>query len=322
MHSLTPTTSVMGSVIGGVTNPTVGLTVSSAIWQDVIPRKLAEYLPAGDLPSLPMIQMDIVTQLSYPVGSSTRSAIQHAYADAHKDLFIAGTAAWVLGVIGVVMWENINIINIKQAKGQKSDELSPAADHLRPLPSRWFTDLQAQCKELKTQQYPPECVQRAGQLLAHTEANWLGLLAGHINNVMYNKYVETGRVHFIRQHSKDATAEERTQWEDLPTPRGLGLILKSIKTEFKLLELPTYESTSLMMEAVILSGQHGRVAARCIDDTAIYDYTTASKSVLRPFMIDKLQDTFRLQLEDQKKYTDEARRAIKTLAELKKEFQY
>ncbi|KAK6715598.1 hypothetical protein SNK04_006547 [Fusarium graminearum] len=96
----------------------VGLTVSSAIWQDVIPRKLAEYLPEEDLPNLPIIAADIVTQLSFPVGSPTRLAIQHAYGDAHKLLFIAGTAAWVLGFVGTLMWKNINIKNIKQTKGR------------------------------------------------------------------------------------------------------------------------------------------------------------------------------------------------------------
>ncbi|QGJ00965.1 hypothetical protein CEK26_002409 [Fusarium fujikuroi] len=96
----------------------VGLTVSSAIWQDILPKKLAEYLPEEDLPNLPMIAMDLVTQLSYPVGSPTRLAIQHAYGDAHKYLFIAGTAVWSIGILGVVMWKNINIINIKQTKGR------------------------------------------------------------------------------------------------------------------------------------------------------------------------------------------------------------
>ncbi|RGP80028.1 siderophore iron transporter mirb [Fusarium longipes] len=96
----------------------VGLTVSSAIWQDVIPRKLAEYLPAEDLPNLPIIAADIVTQLSFPVGSPTRLAIQHAYGDAHKLLFIAGTVVWALGFLGTAMWKNIDIRNIKQTKGR------------------------------------------------------------------------------------------------------------------------------------------------------------------------------------------------------------
>ncbi|GKT64026.1 hypothetical protein ColTof4_04426 [Colletotrichum tofieldiae] len=59
------------------------------------------------------------------------------------------------------------------------------------------------------------------------------LLEGHINNVMYNRYFETARVQFFRSHGQDATAEEKKEWEDLPTPRSLGLILKTITTEFK-----------------------------------------------------------------------------------------
>lgn len=62
------------------------------------------------------------------------------------------------------------------------------------------------------------------------------MLLGHVNNVMYNRYVETGRVHFVRQHSEDATADEKPQWDDLTTPRSLGLILKSITTEYKFVQ--------------------------------------------------------------------------------------
>ncbi|KAH7142095.1 thioesterase-like superfamily-domain-containing protein, partial [Dactylonectria macrodidyma] len=163
---------------------------------------------------------------------------------------------------------------------------------------------------------------------------WGDMVSSHINNVMYNRYVETGRVQFIRHHGEDATAEEKKQWEELPTPRSLGLILKSITTEFKfpmefpdritvlykLIEPPTYESTSLKMEARIFSEQHRRVAARCIDDTAIYDYTSGKKSVLKPFMVDKLRRTFELQTEVQKEYTEKANKAIAVVEELERAF--
>lgn len=96
----------------------VGLTISAAIWQKVIPEKLALYLPAEELPNLPIIAMDIMTQLSYPVGSPTRLAIQHAYGDTHKYLFIASTCAWAFGVVGVLMWRNIDLIGLKQTKGR------------------------------------------------------------------------------------------------------------------------------------------------------------------------------------------------------------
>ncbi|KAL5598223.1 hypothetical protein FOVSG1_002123 [Fusarium oxysporum f. sp. vasinfectum] len=151
---------------------------------------------------------------------------------------------------------------------------------------------------------------------------------------MYNRYVETGRVHFIRQHSEDASEHEKAQWDDLPTPRSLGLILRSITTEYKfplefpdhitvlykLLEAPTNESTSLKMEAWILSEQYRRLAARCIDDTVIYEYTTAKKTVLKPFMVDKFQQTFSMQQANQRKYTDQAKRAIQEAEELQMKY--
>lgn len=95
----------------------IGFTVASAIWQNTLPNKLLEYLPAEDQPNLTMIYADITTQLSYPIGSPTRMAIQHAYSDAYLRLLATGTAVWVIGFAGVFMWRNINVIGIKQAKG-------------------------------------------------------------------------------------------------------------------------------------------------------------------------------------------------------------
>ncbi|KAI4247552.1 MAG: hypothetical protein L6R40_001500 [Gallowayella cf. fulva] len=99
--------------IGGA----IGLTVAAAIWQDVFPKKLAEYLPVSELPNLLTIYADITAQLSYPVGSPARIAIQHAYGDAQMLMLIAGTAVWAVGIVAVVMWRDIRVIGIKQTKG-------------------------------------------------------------------------------------------------------------------------------------------------------------------------------------------------------------
>jgi MFS family permease len=95
----------------------VGLTISAAIWQYIIPKQLALYLPSEELPNIVAIYTDIMTQLSYPVGSPTRLAIQRAYSDAQKYLFIASTCVWIIGIVGTLMWRNINIIGVKQTKG-------------------------------------------------------------------------------------------------------------------------------------------------------------------------------------------------------------
>ncbi|KAH6964755.1 hypothetical protein EDB82DRAFT_479147 [Fusarium venenatum] len=63
---------------------------------------------------------------------------------------------------------------------------------------------------------------------------------------------------------------------------------------YKLLEAPTEESTSLKTEAWILSYNHQRLAAKRIEETAIYDYQAAKKTVLPPFMVNEFQKVFRV----------------------------
>jgi hypothetical protein len=93
------------------------LTVAAAIWQSTLPKKLALYLPASELPNLVTIYSDITVQLSYAVGSPTRIAIQRAYGDAQMMMLIVGTAVWVVGIVAVVMWRDIKIIGIQQTRG-------------------------------------------------------------------------------------------------------------------------------------------------------------------------------------------------------------
>jgi hypothetical protein len=101
------------SYIGGA----VGATVSSAIWTKVFPEKLLLYLPPEELPNFLMIYGDLETETSYPVGSLTRTAIQHAYGDAQRMMLIAGTSLWILGLGAVLMWRDIQLKGLKQVKG-------------------------------------------------------------------------------------------------------------------------------------------------------------------------------------------------------------
>ncbi|KAI4265247.1 MAG: hypothetical protein L6R38_009559, partial [Xanthoria sp. 2 TBL-2021] len=71
--------------IGGA----IGSTVAAAIWQDIFPTKLAEHLPASELPNLLAIYADIKIQLSFPVGTPARTAIQQAYGEAQMMMLIA-----------------------------------------------------------------------------------------------------------------------------------------------------------------------------------------------------------------------------------------
>lgn len=55
---------------------------------------------------------------------------------------------------------------------------------------------------------------------------------GHVNNAAYIRYAESGRVnwisHFALHHPK-----HRDEWRDLMRPKSIGLIMKSIKADYK-----------------------------------------------------------------------------------------
>ena len=89
----------------------IGLTVSSSIWQSVFPARLRDYLPDDRLGDLNKIIADISTQLSYPVQSATRIAIQHAYSDAQVFMLTFSAVAWVIGLLAVLSWKDINVMD-------------------------------------------------------------------------------------------------------------------------------------------------------------------------------------------------------------------
>ncbi|KAG4283272.1 hypothetical protein FPRO06_09945 [Fusarium proliferatum] len=222
----------------------------------------------------------------------------------------------------------ISQLRLQSGQAQSSNDLPS-------FPSRWFADLQAQLKKLTSDNYPSSCVEEAKRQLVSNEQNWLQLLAGQQGFLTDKKWRGLDNHQLLwgdmdSMGNLDVAQHHKAQWDDLVTPRSLGLILKSITTEYKfplefpdhitvlykLLEAPTNESTSLKMEAWILSEQYRRLAARCIDDTAIYDYTAAKKTVLKPFMVEKFQQTFSMQQANQKKSTDQAKQAIEAAREL------
>lgn len=56
---------------------------------------------------------------------------------------------------------------------------------------------------------------------------------------MYNRFAESSRVNYFRNFgNRAATPELKDEWDTLMTPRGVGLILKSIKTDYKFVSWP------------------------------------------------------------------------------------
>jgi hypothetical protein len=63
------------------------------------------------------IYEDLDTQLSYPVGSETRIAIQDAYAYAQTRMLAVGTGVMGLAFIWVLLIRNIDLKKVPQVKG-------------------------------------------------------------------------------------------------------------------------------------------------------------------------------------------------------------
>ncbi|ROT40746.1 Thioesterase/thiol ester dehydrase-isomerase [Sodiomyces alkalinus F11] len=227
------------------------------------------------------------------------------------------------------------------ASSNGSTPTSTALESEPPTPalsSRWFADLQCRLRQLAASSLGAAGRKEAERLLQFAQDEWMVLVAGrqgfltderwrgldrcpvvwgdmdsmgHVNNVMYNRYAESARVNWALSHGQGRGPEEQNRWEGLMTPRGVGLILKSIKTEFKfplgfpdkvtvldrLVEKPTYDADVLRLDVLILSERHRRVAARCEEEVAVYDYRSARKTVLPRDMVDRLAETYELQEE-------------------------
>lgn len=54
---------------------------------------------------------------------------------------------------------------------------------------------------------------------------------------MYNRYAESSRVNWFDKFARAVAPEHRPEWLELMTPRGVGLLMKSIRTDYKMVRL-------------------------------------------------------------------------------------
>lgn len=204
------------------------------------------------------------------------------------------------------------------------------------LSPRWLTDIKSRIGKCLTFGVPAPLVDEASQVLQELGTDWRDLVAGsegfvtdplraglhrhaiywgdqdtmgHVNNVMYVRYAESGRVNWTRNYGKHFDVPNRQKWDNLLTNKGFGLILRSIKVDYKfpmtwpdkisvyhkLRSKPTEATDSMLLDVMILSELRQRPAARCLEDVVVYHYPTAKKSPLAPFMLDQFRETFDLQ---------------------------
>ncbi|KAL6707372.1 hypothetical protein ACN47E_004151 [Coniothyrium glycines] len=213
-----------------------------------------------------------------------------------------------------------------------------------PLSPRWLADVKSRIGKCIMFGISPAQTEEAGSILQEISRDWRELVAGsegfltapeyrglfrqevvwgemdsmgHVNNVVYNRYAESARVNWTLKFAASDPAH-KTAWMELMSPRGIGLILRSIKTDYKfpmkwpdrvtvlhkLRNTPEPNADHFILDVVILSEAQRRPAARCVEDIVVYDYRAARKSPLPPFMVEKFQQTFNLQEQAKLRYSE------------------
>ena len=99
----------IGNAIGG--------TVSTAVWTGTFRQNLLRFLPPSEVKNVDKIYQVLSAQLSYPVGSPERLAIQKAYSESQKWQLTATVGVLSLMIPCVMMWRNYQLKDHRQVKG-------------------------------------------------------------------------------------------------------------------------------------------------------------------------------------------------------------
>ena len=87
----------------------------------------------------------------------------------------------------------------------------------------------------------------------------------------------------------------------------------------KLRTKPEAESDHFILDVLILSERHRRIAARCEEDIVVYDYKLGRKSPMQAFVVDRLQQTFDLQEQAKAVNGERVSRLLKQVQKLEKD---
>ncbi|KAH6641363.1 thioesterase-like superfamily-domain-containing protein [Chaetomium tenue] len=204
-------------------------------------------------------------------------------------------------------------------------------------PPRWTSELPARIGKCLAFGCNAQQVSQAAAVLRVIAAEWRDLLAGaegfltggrrgleareiawgemdtyaHVNNVNYYRFAESARMNWITNFAVHVDPAHHKQWRELMAPISTGLIMRSLKADFKfpmvypdrisvyhkLRTRPEGEPapSSFYLDCVVLSHRHRRVACRLEEDIVVYDYKKAGKMSMPGFMLERFQETWELQ---------------------------
>ncbi|CAG8071048.1 unnamed protein product [Penicillium salamii] len=215
----------------------------------------------------------------------------------------------------------------------------------RALDPRWLTLIKRRIGKCMMFGLPPAQIEEGGRILDQLAKEWRELVAGsegflteakrrslfrhgvvwgeqvwlgHVNNVTYVRYAETARVNWTRNIGTHIDPANKKEWHSMVGSTGIGLILKSIKVDYKFPmtspdKITVYQKlipdpsghlssqSAFRLEVMILSEARQRPSARCFEDIVLYDYKKNRKTVnLPPFVMDQ----FKLMWEQQENETE------------------
>ena len=97
-----------------------GAAIATAVWTKMFRSRLIRYLPSDEIPRVDDIYGSLDVQSSYPTGSEARLAINHAYLDTQRVIFIAATAILSVTWISVFFWRDMDAGRRKAATARKA----------------------------------------------------------------------------------------------------------------------------------------------------------------------------------------------------------
>lgn len=98
----------------------MGYAIAGGLWTNIFPEQLLARLPDDAKDQMATIYGDITVQMSYPVGSDIRNAINDAYPDVQRKMVITGICFIPLCLGCILMWKNINVRKLEEREGKQT----------------------------------------------------------------------------------------------------------------------------------------------------------------------------------------------------------
>ncbi|KAE8148302.1 thioesterase-like superfamily-domain-containing protein [Aspergillus avenaceus] len=234
---------------------------------------------------------------------------------------------------------SIRALSTSASAARNADTSETTASRPHSIDPRWLTMTKRRLGKCMMFGLNASQVQEAGEVLRQIARDWRELVAGsegyltdatrrglfqqnvawgemdtmgHVNNVTYVRYAETARVYLTRNFATHIDPGHRKEWMNVVGSTGIGLILRSIKIDYKfpmtypdkvtvyhrLVQDPTSPHShkdAFHLQAIIISESRQRPAARVHEDIVTYDYRLGKKTAMPPFMLEQFKNTWDLQ---------------------------